>query len=125
MSLVMDNKRLLEELVADRLDLPWTRFRALRRIEQRPMTQRELATSMSIDAPAASVIVSDLAERGLVTRESDPGDARRRIVTATDAGRRLMAEVRAIDVEVPVLAPLSERDRAELARLVELMRAGA
>ncbi|GAA1876889.1 MarR family winged helix-turn-helix transcriptional regulator [Lapillicoccus jejuensis] len=125
MSLVMDHKRLLEDRLADRLDLPWTRFRALRRFELHAMTQRELADAMSVDAPAASVIVSDLAERGLVTREADPADARRRIVRITDAGRMLMADIRAVDVEVPVLAPLSGRDRAELARLVDLMRAGA
>ena len=41
----------------------------------------------TIDAPAATVAVNDLEDRGLVVRETDPTNRRCKVVSLTDAGR--------------------------------------
>lgn len=124
-SLVMDQKHAGRELFEERIGMPWSRFRALRRIERTPRTQRELADLMHVDAPAVSVIVGDLVRRGLVTRSPSPHDARSKVVEISDAGRRLMDDLRSTpDVVPPMVATLTAADRRELLRLVDKMRAG-
>ena len=57
------------------------------------MTVKEVAAAATIDAPAATVAVNDLEARGLVVRETDPNNRRSKLVSLTDAGRDLVAEV--------------------------------
>ena len=52
------------------------------------MSVKELARAATIDAPAATVAVNDLEERGLVVREVDPTNRRCKIVSLTEAGQR-------------------------------------
>ena len=51
------------------------------------MSVKEVAQAATIDAPAATVAVNDLEERGLVVREIDPTNRRCKVVSLTDAGR--------------------------------------
>jgi DNA-binding MarR family transcriptional regulator len=125
-SVVMDHKGAGHELLEERIGMPWSRFRALRRLEVNSLSQRELADRMSVDAPAMSVIVGDLVRRGLASRATSPDDGRRKIVTITDAGRQLITDVREMTDVVPrLVAGLDAGDRRELVRLVNKMRAGA
>lgn len=55
----------------------------------------EVATAIGVDQPRASRLVNDAAERGLVVRAVDPRDARRSVITLTDAGRALLESARA------------------------------
>lgn len=120
----MDHKSLWREGFESRLDIPFSRYRAMRRLERRALTQRELADLLHVDAPAASVIVADLVDRGLVTRRPHPDDGRAKIVEVTDAGRAWMDEVRSLPVAVPAaVETLSAAERRELARLLAKMRA--
>lgn len=122
--LVMDHKNLWRENFESQLDMPFSRYRAMRRIERRQLTQRELAELLSVDAPAASVIVGDLVVRGLVTRRPHPGDGRSKVVEVTDAGREWMDRVRSLPATVPpAVEALSAEDRHELSRLIAKMRA--
>ena len=57
------------------------------------MTVKEVAAAATIDAPAATVAVNDLEERGLVVRETDPTNRRSKLVSLTDAGRDVVATV--------------------------------
>jgi len=126
MSLVMDHKGAGRELFEGRIGMPWSRFRALRRLEGTARSQRELAELMGVDASAMSAIVGDLLQRGLVSRETSPDDGRRKIVAITDAGRQLITDVReTTDVVPPLVAALDAGERRELLRLVDKMRAGA
>ena len=50
-------------------------------------TQRELAEATNRDAPTMSRIVNALGRRGLISRASDPGDARTRLILLTPRGR--------------------------------------
>jgi DNA-binding MarR family transcriptional regulator len=124
--LVMDHKQLWRENFESQLDMPFSRYRAMRRLERRSLTQRELADLLGVDAPAASVIVGDLVGRGLVTRRSHPEDGRSKIVEVTDAGRNWMDRVRSLPATVPpAVTVLSADERGELARLIAKMRAAA
>ena len=126
-ALVMDNKWMVRDLLQDRTGgMPWNGYRALRRVERVPMSQRELADRMDIDAPAASVLVSDLVSRGYVDRVPDALDGRRKLVHITDAGQRLLESLRsASDVIPPPVTTLTVPERRELTRLVEKMRAAS
>lgn len=126
-ALVMDNKWMIRDLLQDRTGgMPWNGYRALRRVERMPMSQRELAERMDIDAPAASVLVSDLVGRGYVVRAADPGDGRRKLVNITEAGRGLLEGLRSTgDVIPPPVATLTASERRELTRLIEKMRAAS
>nr|WP_281379673.1 MarR family transcriptional regulator [Flexivirga oryzae] len=103
--------------------MPWNGYRVLRRVEREPMSQGELAERMDIDAPAASVLVTDLVGRGYVERVTDPGDGRRKLVRITGAGRGLLEGLRsAADVIPPPVSTLTLSERRELTRLIEKMR---
>lgn len=117
--LVRDRARESRARITEVIDIPFSRFRALRRVAERPMTQRELAEGMGVDKSAMSGIVDDLVERGLVTREPEPSDRRCRLVTITDAGRRVVTEV----IDNPAVAPsmFDALDGAELRQLAGLL----
>ena len=67
---------------------------------------------MGVDAPAMTGIVADLVERGLVTREVHPTDARCKVVTITAAGRGVLDDVRT----GPDIAPYHHRQIIPLPR---------
>ncbi|MEJ7649528.1 MAG: MarR family transcriptional regulator [Nakamurella sp.] len=125
MSLVMDNKTLAQTLLQDAAGMPWSRYRALRRLEDHPLPQRMLAEQLHIDAPAASVIVGDLVARGYADRVAAPDDGRVKLVRITDRGADLMERLRDLPGVVPApVATLTAPERRELARLIDKMRAG-
>lgn len=126
MALVMDNKSLAQALLQDATDMPWSRYRALHRLEDRPLPQRVLAQEMRVDAPAVSVIVNDLVARGYADRIISPDDGRVKLVHITDDGEQLMEQLRDLPGVVPApVAGLTAADRRELARLIDKMRAAA
>lgn len=55
-----------------------------------PRAQRELAEALSIHPSDMVALVDDLRERRLVRRDVDPADRRRKLVSLTPAGRRLL-----------------------------------
>ncbi|MFX6728793.1 MarR family transcriptional regulator, partial [Acinetobacter baumannii] len=75
----------------------FSRIRALTRLQDGPRTLSELAEAMSIDAPAATVIVNDLESRGLVERQALPDDRRAKRVSLTAEGRRMVVTVNRIE----------------------------
>ena len=106
--------------VAAALGMSFVRAKALRRLAQAPMTMRELATELSIDAPYATLVVDDLEARGLVERRPDASDRRRKIVAVTREGLRLArAAEQILDVPPTALAALPAEDLAELDRIMQ------
>ncbi|MCH1881728.1 MarR family transcriptional regulator [Agrococcus sp. ARC_14] len=69
---------------------------------------------------AVSKRLDSLEAKGLVAREPDEHDGRGRVVRLTDAGRTLIDEAMPahLENERGILAPLSERDRAALERIL-------
>ena len=112
--------------VAERLQLSFIRAKALLRLTGGPLTMRELAAAIAIDAPYATVVVDDLEQRRLVRREPQPGDRRVKLVSLTRAGRRA-AEIaqRILDEPPALLDRLSDAELAELTRILDVLRADA
>ncbi|MCR8897093.1 MarR family transcriptional regulator [Gordonia sp. GONU] len=125
-SLVRDQAKQSRAQISEVIDIPFSRFRALRRVAVRPMTQRDLAERMGVDASAMSGIVNDLVGRGLVTREADADDGRCKRVTITDAGRRVVDEVTENPATAPdMFAALDDEQLRRLAELLDLLREAA
>ena len=76
--LVVDNERRRE--VSDAVDLSFGRIKALRRIARKSMTVGELAATLGIDAPYATLVVDELERQGLVERRRHSKDRRAKLV---------------------------------------------
>jgi DNA-binding MarR family transcriptional regulator len=108
-ALVIDNRDSWKRAVVEQTGLPFSRIRILRRLDRQPMTVNQVAQAATIDAPAATVAVNDLEERGLVVREIDPANRRCKVVSLTVAGRDVVRRIDAIDDPAPeVLAALDD-----------------
>lgn len=114
-SLVLDNRDSWRRTVVEETGLPFSRVRVLRRLVRQSMTMKGIAEATSLDAPAATVAVSDLEQRGLVVRRVDPDNRRCKRVSLTDEGRQLMAVI--ADLDDPAPAALATLDEAELRSL--------
>jgi len=105
--------------VAEALGMSYIRAKALRRVAAGPVSMRELAAAIGSDAPYTSVLVQDLAERGLVVRAEHPDDRRVKVVTITPAGRE--AAERADEIQNEPAAVLSRLSAADLATLDRIL----
>ncbi|WP_078292758.1 MarR family transcriptional regulator [Mycobacterium sp. D16R24] len=122
-SLVLDNRDGWRRTVVEKTGLPFSRVRILRRLARQSMTVKAIAEATALDAPAATVAVNDLEQRGLVVRRIDPDNRRCKRVSLTDEGQQLMAVIAAMDDPAPAgLAALSE---AELKRLRAILERAA
>jgi DNA-binding MarR family transcriptional regulator len=84
------------------------------------MTVKELAVAATIDAPAATVAVNDLEERGLVVRRIDPANRRFKVVSLTAAGRDLVAAIDGVHDPAPgMFGALDDQDMATLRSIVD------
>ena len=114
-TLVIDNKERWRRAVVERTGLPFSRIRILRRLARASMTVKQVAESATIDAPAATVAINDLENRGLVKRRTSPHNRRCKLVSLTDAGRDVVAAIEDVDDPAPeVLAELSSDELAAL-----------
>jgi DNA-binding MarR family transcriptional regulator len=96
------------------------RVKSLMWLTEGPLSLSGLAEAIGVDAPYATLIVDSLEQRGLVERQPDPADRRRKLVTLTAAGKDAVAQVLRIQHEPPPgFAGLSA---AELGTLEELVR---
>ena len=82
--------------------------------------QQFLAGVIGIDPRNIVPILDSLEARGLVSRETDPADRRRRLIELTSAGRRVVAELSALgaQTERELLAPVPEADQESLRRIL-------
>ncbi len=81
-----------------------------------PSTAAALAAGLGLDAGYLSRILRGFDDRGLIVRRQSDTDARQSVITLTDAGRALFAEIDARSrTEIgAMLAQLSEPDQARL-----------
>ncbi|WP_433562265.1 MarR family winged helix-turn-helix transcriptional regulator [Nocardia sp. CA-151230] len=118
--LVMDTRDTWKRAVVERTGMPFSRIRILRRLLPGPLTAKELARAATMDAPATTVVVNDLEERGLVIREIDPTNRRCKLISLTRAGQEVVAE--ALATPDPAPAELAALTPAELRTLHGLLR---
>jgi DNA-binding MarR family transcriptional regulator len=119
-ALVMDNRWDWRHKMSDAVGLPFSRVRALDRLSHGPLTLKALADVIGTDAPAASVIVTDLEERGLVVREPHAEDKRAKVVSLTPEGRRVLKAARAVNDKAP--APFDVLDAHDVTKLEAILK---
>ncbi|MER8028146.1 MarR family transcriptional regulator [Streptomyces bauhiniae] len=89
----------------------------------KPLTAKALAASVMIGSAALTNRVDRLVARGLVTRETVPGDRRSLHIALTDAGRDLVD--RTVEGHVQnqrkILSGLEDADRDELGRILRTL----
>ena len=116
-------------IVADRtaeLGATRTTFSVLAALEEfGPLSQAELGRRVGLDRKDVSSLVAVLERDGLVSRTTDAADARRNSLEITAAGTRMLERLdEAIALaQDDLLAALSVRDRAELARILAVLAA--
>jgi DNA-binding MarR family transcriptional regulator len=88
--------------------------------ETGPVCQQFLARVIGIDPRNIVPILDSLEARGLVSRETDPADRRRRVIEVAPAGRRIVAELSALgeQTERELLAPVPPADQESLRRIL-------
>jgi DNA-binding MarR family transcriptional regulator len=118
-TLVIDNRDGWKRAVVEQSGLPFSRIRILTRLSRNSMTVKQLAHAAAMDAPATTVAVNDLQNRGFVVRETDPRNRRCKVVSLTDAGRAMVDKIDA--VEDPAPAALAALDPADLKTLQAIL----
>jgi DNA-binding MarR family transcriptional regulator len=121
LTIVRTARRLRQETGSD---LSPSLTAALSTVERHgPLIPSELATRERIQRPTATRILARLEEQGLIERMVDVRDKRSSLVTATKAGRDLLAELRTR--KTAFLASRIERlepdERATLERAADIL----
>ncbi len=114
--LVMETRGEWRRKVGEATGLPFSRVRALWRLERGALTLTELAYVMGTDAPATTVLINALEARGLVKRTPHAVDRRAKEVALTSAGKRMLAIVDKITDPPP--AALERLPKQEMQRLL-------
>jgi DNA-binding MarR family transcriptional regulator len=89
-------------------------------VESGPLTQIELATTMSIDRTAMVYLIDELEERGLVERVRHPQDRRAFLIHLTSSGQDAQRQAAAAlaGAAETLLTPLDSAERQHLVALL-------
>ena len=82
--------------------------------------QHRLAELIGVDPRNAVPIVDALAEQGLVSRQMDPSDRRRRVLELTAEGRAVAENLASVAaaIETDLLRPLAADEQSSLRRML-------
>jgi DNA-binding MarR family transcriptional regulator len=97
-------------------------YRLLAALEESgPASQAQLGRGASVDRSDVVATLDTLQSLGLISREPDPGDRRRNIVSITAAGSKQLRALDAVieEIQTELLAPLSP---AEQKRFKDFLR---
>ena len=88
-----------------------------------PLTPGEVATRERIQRPTATRVLARLEEQGLIDRIPDVRDRRSSLLTASKAGRDLLAELRTRKTAFLAarIEDLDDEDRATLERAADIL----
>ena len=110
---------IFSEMMVD--ELTPTQFSAIVRLyEYGSCSQNRLGRLTAMDGPTIKGVIDRLTKRGITTTAPDQEDARRLIVSLTEAGRRVAERAipRAKRITESTLAPLSLPERTQLMALL-------
>jgi len=105
-------------------DVTSQQYTTLRALADAPgLEQIELCELLSLDRATMATLLARLEEKGLVRRVAPAADRRRRCVSLTAGGRRLLLAFEAPNerVEKRILAPLAPTDRAAFIRILKTL----
>ncbi len=102
-------------------ELTPTRFAAMCLLFERgSLSQNELGRLTAMDIATIKGVVDRLSDRGLVSRNADPNDARRILIKLTEAGLELLTAAipKGMAITKKNLEPLTESEQRQLVRLL-------
>lgn len=105
-------------------DLTKPQYAVLRSIAENPGIEQVQLTDAAVSSKATlAEMLSRLEARGLLIREADPADKRRRFITLTAEGKAILAKTQPVgqQVDTEFLARLSPDDQQHLVRLLKLI----
>lgn len=114
---------LIRRLRAENL-FPLTQTWVLGRLDREgPASVSDLAQALRVRPQSMAQTIGDLEAEGMVTRDPDPNDRRRALVSLTPAGRARIEEDRAVREGwlVKALEELPEDDREAIERAVGIL----
>jgi len=100
-------------------------YAVIEAVAHRATSQREIATAAGYDPSDIVATLDRLQDRGMISREPDPNDRRRHVVTLTRRGQATLRTCRtyADEARQRLLAPLTAREAEQfekaLARLLQ------
>jgi DNA-binding MarR family transcriptional regulator len=106
-------------------DLTHAGLLALHALQGGPLTQRQLAAANRVEEQTMSRVVSRLERAAYVSRDRDPADRRRLMITPTARGSEIFSRVQAADVSDQLVERWIEdppQFRSELVRIVSAGR---
>ena len=109
--LLITASRLVEHDIAAQLrpfNLSHATFGVLALVQGEPHSQKELALATRVEEQTISQTVDRLERMAMVTRERDPSDRRRFLITVTDVGRQAFRHATRQDHAEQALAGLPE-----------------
>ena len=88
--------------------------------------QMTLAGKVAFDAATSGAVIARLEAKGLLSREADVKDKRRKLLTATNEGEKIVMAMKAAvaDVQLQILKPLSTDEANQFTNLLNKLVAG-
>ena len=106
--------------------LPISQVAVLSRIiDEAPTTAAALAAAEHVTQQSIAQSLATLEESGLITKSRDPGDGRKSLVSATEAGRALVERITASReawLSRAIEAAVTPDERAALETTIEILR---
>ena len=99
-------------------------YAALHKVGIAPaIDQRTLARAIGLDTSTIAGVIDRLEARGLMRRSASPEDRRVRLLSLTDAGQDLLADLEPdmLKAQDRILAPLPKAERAEFLRMLRTL----
>jgi DNA-binding MarR family transcriptional regulator len=95
-------------------------------VESPGVDQITLAARVAFDPATSGSVIARLEQRGLLHRESDPRDKRRKLLWATPSGAKLVRGTRepVARVQDTILEPLDPAERTQLMALLDKLVSG-
>ena len=108
-------------------DITAVQFAMLNALIEEPGTdQITLAGKVAFDAATSGAVIARLEAKGLLRRDADPKDKRRKLLTATEEGEKIVVAMKTAvaDVQVDIMQPLSKHEARQLTTLLAKLVAG-
>ena len=108
-------------------DLTPVQFAMLNALMDEPgEDQITLASKVAFDAATSGAVITRLENKGLLRRDADPQDKRRKLLSLTPAGEQMVVAMKTAVAQVQnrITAPLSGDEAQELTRLLAKLNTG-